>query len=88
VVSEVTLVGGGLHVAADNPSSGVNNLEGSTTCDIKLQDIVVNHPCNVKIDNLGSSQSGDQAMRIQDPIAFLAVSVDEKVTTKGNKHDY
>jgi len=75
-------VGSGLHVATDSPSSGVNNLKGSTTCDIELQDIVVNHPCNVKINNLGSSQGGDQAMRIQDPIEFLAASVDERQPIK------
>ncbi len=36
----------------------------------------------MKIDNLGSSQGGDQAMRIQDPFEFLAMSVDERKQLK------
>ncbi len=55
VVSEETLVGGGFHVVADSPTSGVGSLEGFTMGNIELQDIAMNHPCNVKVDNLGSS---------------------------------
>jgi hypothetical protein len=82
VVSEETLVGGGLHVAINSPSSGVGNLKGSIARDIELQDIVVNHPCNVKIDNLRLGQGGEQAMKIQNPIEFLALSVDERQPLK------
>jgi hypothetical protein len=82
VVSEETLVGGGLHVATNSPSNGVNSLKGSIACDIELQNTVVNHPCNVKIDNLRLGQGGEQAMRIQDPIEFLAVNVDERQPLK------
>lgn len=64
VVNEETLVGGGLHVATNSPSSGVNCLKGSIACDIELQDTIVNNPCNLKIDNLGLGQGGKQAMRI------------------------
>ncbi len=54
-------MGVGFHVAMDSLISGVNSPEGFTTCEIELQDIVVNHPCNVKIDNLGSGQVIEQA---------------------------
>jgi hypothetical protein len=49
-------MGGGLHAAMNNPFSGVSSLERSTTCDIEVQDTVMNHPCNVKFDNLGLGQ--------------------------------
>jgi hypothetical protein len=82
VVNEETLVDGGLHVAANTHSSGVGNLKGSIACDIELQNTITNHPCNVKIDNLGSGQGGEQAMKIQDPSEFLVVSVDERQSLK------
>lgn len=78
VVSEETLVDGGLHVAVNSHSNGVGNLKGSIACGIELQNTIANHPCNVKIDNLESGQGGEEAMKIQDPIEFLAVNVDER----------
>ncbi len=75
-------MGGGLHVVANSPTSGVGSPKGFTTNNIELQDIAMNHPCNVKVDNLGSSYGGKQAMRIHDPIEFLVVGVDEKQPLK------
>ncbi len=71
-------MGAGLHVATNSPSSGVNSLKGSIACDIEMQETIVNHSCNVKIDNLGLDQGGKQATRIQDPIEFLVMNVDER----------
>jgi hypothetical protein len=64
MVNEETLVGVGLHVLMDSLINGVANLKAFTACDIELHDTIVNHPCNVKIDNLGLGQGGEQA-RIQ-----------------------
>lgn len=60
VVGEETLVGVGLDVVVDSPISDVSSLEGFTTHDIELQYTTVNHPCNVKIDNLALGQGGEQ----------------------------
>jgi hypothetical protein len=73
---------GGLHVTVNSHYNGVGNLKGSIACDIELQNTITNHPCNVKIDNLGSGQGGEEAMKIQDPIEFLIVNVDERQLLK------
>jgi hypothetical protein len=76
VAGEETLVGVDLHVAVDSPISDVNSLEGFTTCNIELQYTTMNHPCNMKIDNLGLGQGGEQ-VKIQ-------LNSQQRVWTKGN----